>query len=114
MLLARPTNLRGYKSVLSYAGAAQPHTGFNTVSSTTSAALADAGLWLPIGKWIYVHTPIAPMPASVTNFSLTLSATKGNDTTVDGGNISAQFLVGRARIFKAGSTPPIGTPLVLP
>lgn len=109
MLLAQPSFLRGLSPTLNYAGVSQPHVGFNPTASGSSADLADVGPWLPVGRWIAFHTPIASLPVGATNFNVTLTATKSA-----GGNLSAQYLIGGADIFFASSVPPIHTPLVLP
>ena len=100
MLLATPTNLRGFKLTLGFSGTGLSATGFNTAATGSSLNLADAGPYIPQNKVLLLHTPIAAIPANATALTLSLEATKGG-----GGNLTADFYVGRAGVFAAPIVP---------
>lgn len=109
MLNAAPTNLRGFMWVLSFIGSATTFIGFNTVASGSSAGLADAGPYIPLATKLMLHTPTGMLPAGVTGFTLTLTATKAA-----AGNLTVDFYVGRAAIVVAPVVPYIDVAINLP
>lgn len=100
-LNAVPTNLRGFKLTLSFAGTAVTIGGFNTTEAGGSAQLANAGPFIPVGETLWLSTAIDELPAGATNFSLAIEATK-----YSGGNLTVDFSVGRAIIEPVGTTVP--------
>lgn len=100
-LNAIPTNLRGFKVTLSFAGSAVTIGGFNTTEGGGSAQIANAGPFIPVGDTLWLSTAIDELPAAATNFSLAVEATK-----YSGGNLTVDFQIGRAIIEAVGSAVP--------
>lgn len=110
LLNSAPTNLRGFKLALSYTGGGGvTHIGFNTSSSGNFATMADAGPYIPVGAPMLLFVPVGILPASATNLSLALEASKSS-----AGAMSVDYSVGRAAPLTADAVPFNNQTVVVP